>query len=162
MLGADHRRPPLPSFVVHVAERLSDVGIGQLRLELNQPVDRRRHVLVVGQAVEPSRERAIDGELEPPRVVEQQRVGVARFDHVAFAARLRRPEQIVEVGVVPLGPRAPVVTLVRRVEVHRSLPGSRSLGEEAVERSPDSAAPGRRSCSAAADRASSLYPWSTG
>ncbi len=80
-------------------------------------VDGHGHVLVLGKPIETPGERAVDVEFETARFIEDERVLVTALEQIALAARLGRPEQIVEVGAVPARPRPPFVALVLRVEM---------------------------------------------
>ena len=111
------QRPPRPGLVVHAAERVAHVAVGELAVDGRQVLHVDFDVLVLGEPIQVSRKAAVQIQLEPPGVVEDQRVRVAEADAVPLAADLGGPEHVIEVGVVPLAEPAPVVALVFALQV---------------------------------------------
>ena len=106
------------NLVIDAAQRIADVGELQRGLQRREPVYVHRDVLIFGQPIQVAREVAVQIELEPSRLVVDERAGVADSKNIALAPDLGRAEEIVEVGVVQLGVAAPVVPLVFGLDVH--------------------------------------------
>ena len=104
----DHFRPFL---VIDSAERPAEVAPLQRQFVREQLVHGHFDVLVQRQAVEfRLRSIAPSLEIDPPRLIVDERAVVSDAGRVAFPSRFRRTEEIVEVRVVPGRPRAPVVS----------------------------------------------------
>ena len=99
------------------------IGERQLRLNCDQTIDIDGHILVLGKAIELAGNGSRHVEVEPARLIEDERAQMTALDRIAFASRLHGAEQIVEVGPVPSHASAPIVAPVFRVEVNALLGG---------------------------------------
>ena len=159
----DIDRPAVPFLIVDVAERRADVGIGQVAAEGQHPVDPHLDVLILGKLIEISGNTTVERQRHPPRLIEDQEIGVTDPELVTTAAGLRRTEQIVEICTVPGGMPVPVVAAILRAQVHALV--RRQIGSRRERRGHAGAVQARadpRTGRASPYAATSLYPCATG
>src|SRR4051812_14173323 len=68
------KRPPSPGLVVHMAERAAKILVGEPEVGGEQPADVDGNVLVLRQAVEVKRGADTHVEVDPMRLVEDERL----------------------------------------------------------------------------------------
>ena len=123
-------RPLPPALVIHMAKRVANVAVPQVRVEREEPIDVDRHVLEFRKPIEVPAS-GLHVEIETLRQVEDERRISAHLKDIAFAAGLGGTKEIVEVGCVQLEAAAPVETLVVGLEVQALRCGRSPAGEYA-------------------------------